>query len=254
MLLLVIGPRWEKIWNERISNDINYVALDLQRAHALDVPIIPVTLDGTQLSEGLNLGSINFIYNYQFYDMSDKQGCWRGDVDRLVGLLESVPGLGAASVVAVTTKPPTNISFRAVINGLAAMVVQSVVLAVWFGLAGRLDWLDLNLEASRTDGQADIENTSSTIATDTPKALSQQTSDAVNVAQHAAVSVLREALPNVNGTWQDRHGTVLILQKSNDGTFVVESPGNGSGQGRFLENMPGKFEIEMSGIDTPEKL
>ncbi len=98
VLLLVIGPRWEKIWHERIDDEANHVALELQRAHELDVPIIPVTLDGTQLSKGLDLGSISFIYENQFHDISDRQGRWRGDFERLVSLLESVPGMGPAHI------------------------------------------------------------------------------------------------------------------------------------------------------------
>ena len=51
VLILIVGRRWEQIWHERINDDVNFGALELQRPHELDVPNIPVTLDGTQLSK-----------------------------------------------------------------------------------------------------------------------------------------------------------------------------------------------------------
>ena len=209
VLILVIGPRWEKIWLERIDDEVNHVALELLRAKELDVPVFPVTLDGTQLSKGLDLGGINFIYENQFHDISDKQGRWSGDVQRLVSLLESVPGIGSPdTAVATTQQPPTHNSSRSWLKWLLAVASLLIVAAVGYGIYTR---------------ERDPVS---------PKPFEQ--------------------VIDINGTWQFKDGTLYILQQNDDGTFRVESPGKGSGQARYIDNMPGKLAIEMPAIGRGE--
>ena len=164
VLILVIGPRWEQIWHERVDDEVNYVALELQRAHELDVPIIPVTLDGTQLSKGLDLGSISFIYENQFHDISDKQGRWRGDFERLVSLLESVPGMGPARTGSAESPQPSDTGGKSRIKWLAAVAGLFIVAAVWLGMGVEADKPDTNPEPHKPADQTSViqDNTSIT--------------------------------------------------------------------------------------------
>ncbi len=41
------------------------------------------------------------------------------------------------------------------------------------------------------------------------------------------------SVPNISGSWQGKDDTVFVMQRYDDGTFDVESPGYGSGQGDF---------------------
>ncbi|MFK7861536.1 MAG: toll/interleukin-1 receptor domain-containing protein [Granulosicoccus sp.] len=242
VLLFIIGPRWEQIWLDRIDDDVNYVALELSRAKELDVPVIPVTLDGTELSKGLDLGSINFIYDSQFYDISDKQGRWARDVARLVSLLESVPGVGSASAAGVVARQSAQHSSRSGFKWLAVVAGLLTIAAVVFGIYSGGDEEAISPIPSRPGDQVTV------------------VPDKVSAARaEAGTSVWKETAPapinpepDISGTWEFKDGTLYILQRHDNGTYSVESPGNGSGQARYKDKMPGKLEIEMFGIGRGE--
>lgn len=92
-LLLIIGPRWDKIWRDRIDDEVNYVEYELNFAHNLGVPVIPVTLDGAYISDDTDLESVSWLRENQTYDMSDKQGRWENDFKGLIALLENIPDI-----------------------------------------------------------------------------------------------------------------------------------------------------------------
>lgn len=93
VLLLIIGPRWDAIWRERIDDDVNYVEFELNLAHSLGVPVIPVTLDGAYISDDTDLKTVSWLRENQIYDMSDKQGRWENDFNGLVTLLDTFEGV-----------------------------------------------------------------------------------------------------------------------------------------------------------------
>lgn len=92
-LIVIIGPRWEEIWNERVDKSNDYIVYELNKARELGLTIIPVTINGTELSKQIDLGSIAWIKDKQHYDLFDKQGRWSTDVSGLVALLARVKGL-----------------------------------------------------------------------------------------------------------------------------------------------------------------
>ncbi len=92
-LLLIIGPRWDAIWCDRIDDEVNYVEYELNFAHNLGVPVIPITLDGAYISNDTDLKTVSWLRENQTYDMSDKQGRWENDFKGLIALLENIPGI-----------------------------------------------------------------------------------------------------------------------------------------------------------------
>ena len=93
VLLLIIGPRWDSIWRDRIDDEVNYVEYELNFAHRLKIPVIPVTLGGSMISDTTDLKSVSWLRENQTYDMSDKQGRWDNDFKGLLALLENVKGI-----------------------------------------------------------------------------------------------------------------------------------------------------------------
>ena len=249
-LLLIIGPRWEQIWHARMDDDVNYVALELQRAHELNVPIIPVTLDGTQLSKGLDLGSISFIYENQFHDISDRQGRWRGDFERLVSLLESVPGIGTARTGDTATAQPAKAGGKSGRKWLSAIAGMLIVAAVFFGMNAEVD-NPIAIPSQPVPSPALPDKTifvQNDHSTDTAANASAGSQLPAETDQNSVAA----DIPDINGTWVGRDGTMYFVQQNNDGTFAVESPGYASGQGRFFTNMPRKYEVEMFGVGRGE--
>ncbi len=233
VLILFIGPRWEDIWVERKDAEVNYVALELKRAQELDVPIIPLTLNGTELSDDLDLGDIAFIRDNQFHDISDRQGRWKGDFARLVSLLEGYDGIGKARDNRPPPPSPPEPAPVRKSGGIGKMlgIAAAVLLAlfVWTGIVMQPE----------PDPPLPHDNR--------PDPVQPVSSDPEPEPPPPPITV-----PDITGTWQGADGTIYFVIQYDDGTFEVESPGYGSGEGRFLPNMPNKFEIVMHGIGRGE--
>lgn len=124
-VLLVIGPRWEEIW-EAHRNDpgINYVAFELGQAQERNIPVIPITVDGASLSPNIDLGEIAWIRENQTYDISDKQGRWSSDLDGLIRVLETIDGVGQARSAGRSAEPVKKAS-----SGKLRWVVIAVLIA-----------------------------------------------------------------------------------------------------------------------------
>ncbi len=241
VLLLVIGPRWETIWVKRIHDDINYVALELQRAYELDVPIIPVTLDGTNLSEGFDLGEINFIYDNQFHDISDKQDRWEGDLSRLVSAISTVSGMVPTATQSQATPTESDSGSHNAHKWIAIAAVAAVVVFAAFKLSITGEPDEPVIGAGNPVGSPVGQSTGSTTgsgATPTPTAEPD--------AQYL------ESVPMIAGIWEGRNGTRYEITQFDDGTFNVESTGYGSGQGRFFTHLPRKFAMELKGMGQGE--
>lgn len=225
-VLLVLGPRWERIWNERKDDAVNYVVYELERARELDVPVIPLTLDGVCLSRELNLGKIAWIRDHQTYDISDKQGRWSSDFGGLVRLLEGLDGLGRAP--APVLPPPVPAPKKSSkLKWLAVGAALSLALILLLGSLG-------NEPSERTPSPL-------------PGPAEARREPARPPAQPSAAS-----FPNIAGVWQGRDETIYHVEQGPGGRFTITSPGYANGKGRFLPNMPRKLEINMEGIGRGE--
>lgn len=255
VLLLIVGPRWESIWHERINDEVNYIALEIMRAQELGIPIFPVTLDGTQLSKGLDLGSINFIYENQFHDISDRQGRWSGDFNQLVRQLETVPGMGPAQSRNAVLPTGQHKSGKSVFKWLAAGSALLIIAAVWLGRDPAIDPPIAKEDPSdplkgvliADKPQNDIPVASQSAAEVAKPAAKNPTS--VTAAQ---TTDNQHNFPDISGKWLGQAGNIVYVQQYEDGTFLVDSPGYGTGKGRFFPNLPRKFEVEMYGIGRGE--
>ncbi|MFK7855057.1 MAG: toll/interleukin-1 receptor domain-containing protein [Granulosicoccus sp.] len=252
VLLLIVGPRWESIWHDRINDEVNYIALEIMRAQELGIPIFPVTLGGTQLSKGLDLGSINFIYENQFHDISDRQGRWSGDFDQLVRQLETVPGMGSAqSQGAALPKIPKK-SGKSTLKWVAACAALVIITVVWFGRDA-----DIDVPVAKDDPSDPLKEVLIANKAQHERIPAEQT--AANVSQAAAekptsasANTTNQTFPDISGKWLGQAGNVVYVQQYNDGTFIIDSPGYGTGKGRFFTKLPRKFEVEIFGIGRGE--
>ncbi len=245
VLLVVIGPRWEQIWQARRNDEVNYVALELERAHELNVPIIPVTLDGVKLSKDLELGSIAFMLENQFHDISDRQGRWGGDFARLVRLLEGIEGIGAAQTASKTPVASKKTGGKPEFKWIAGAVGVVLIAGVWLGVA----------EQNAVDEPVPTQPAPITGVANHNNDQPLQDANAGSPPRPALVPRSPPAatqFPDISGTWRGKDGTLYYLQQSDDGTFAVQSPGYASGRGQFLNNMPRKFQIALFGIGRGE--
>lgn len=99
-LVLIIGPRWGEIWEQRRSDPDNYIALELQRAKELKIPIIPVSLNNAHIPEDLDISPVEWLREMQIHDISDVQSRWKYDIQGLINILdqqESISRLTKAS-------------------------------------------------------------------------------------------------------------------------------------------------------------
>ncbi|MCU7804387.1 MAG: toll/interleukin-1 receptor domain-containing protein [Candidatus Thiodiazotropha sp. (ex Lucinoma borealis)] len=240
-LLLIIGPNWESIWKARQSDPENYVAYELEYAKRLGIPIIPVTLGGTEISYQLDLGSLSWLREKQAYDISDKQGRWKSDIAGLIRLLEKIESIG--QVVTTVTDKPQNISAssggsRKVIWAVAAFLI----IGVGFYLFDRKQESDIG----------SFRESNKTILAQAEPKLTQPLPDVASV-QIPKKQTITKRYPDINGTWKSQvDDTLYIVSQKDDGSFTVISPGYANGSGRFLANMPRKFEVSMVGVGRGE--
>lgn len=87
-LILIIGPRWGEIWEQRRSDPENYVALELQRAKEFKIPIIPVSLNNAHIPEDIDISPVEWLREMQIHDISDVQSRWKYDIQGLINILD----------------------------------------------------------------------------------------------------------------------------------------------------------------------
>ncbi|PVV27169.1 MAG: hypothetical protein B6D79_03830 [gamma proteobacterium symbiont of Ctena orbiculata] len=233
VLVLVIGQHWSRIWKERQDDPVNHVALELQRAHELGVPIIPITMNGGTLDPGLDLGDVAWLRGKQMYDISDRQGRWQHDLRGLVALLERMPGLNRRGPL-----PPEPIKSKAWPWFILAGLVMGVIV---FGLmSGR----NAPQDASDQDHRADDSEPVNEILVSEDK----------QVAGGTAAQADREySSPPIAGKWVSvNDGTLYVVESIDSQRFYISSPGYGNGEGEFIPGMPRKFRITIEGVGYGE--
>lgn len=258
-LLLVIGPRWEQIWNDRRADPVNYVALELERARELGIPVIPVTLEGVTLSQDIDLGSIAWLMENQFHDISDRQGRWRGDFARLVRLLESLDGLQRTpppnDAAAAKTEAASSSGSKGLWVTILAVVTLAAIAYLGFG-----ETETTNPEAAQTVTSDPVD--SPPAARDAPQ---RDTPQAPPISRPAtnpmagttaptrnAPAAPQQDVPEVTGTWMGRDGTLYYVSRAADGSWAIDSPGYASGRAELAPNRPRLFYIEMFGVGRGE--
>ncbi|MCB1800192.1 MAG: toll/interleukin-1 receptor domain-containing protein [Gammaproteobacteria bacterium] len=243
-LVLVIGPRWAQIWTERNADPVNYVALELQRARELGVPVVPVTLNHAAIPRELDLGEVAWLRDRQFYDISDVQNRWSNDVRGLVDTLAALPGVGVPVGDAGGASHPAargKGSGRLIGVGIAAVVLVLAGLALMqFPKAPDPDEPTVTREVTVDRPVQPVPSVA-----DSP--------DPVPATPPRETRPVALSVPDISGTWVSRKdGTSYHVEQRDDGSFNVTSPGYGTGEGQFIANMPRKFRIEMHGIGRGE--
>lgn len=96
VMLVVIGPRWATITDRegrrRLDQPNDWIRMEVARALARNVRLIPVMLEDTPLPDVAALPEdLRGLVRRQALPLSD--GRWKGDLARLVETLERIPGL-----------------------------------------------------------------------------------------------------------------------------------------------------------------
>lgn len=128
VMLVVIGPRWLNITGKdgqrRLDQPGDWIRIEVARALARQVRLIPVLLEDTPLPEAELLPEdLRALVRRQSLPLSDAR--WRGDLQRLIETLERIPGLErvtpppvpSAAPSPAPTPPPT--SKKALFTGIA---------------------------------------------------------------------------------------------------------------------------------------
>ncbi|MFK8014748.1 MAG: toll/interleukin-1 receptor domain-containing protein [Gammaproteobacteria bacterium] len=231
-LLLIIGPRWQSIWEARQGAPVDYVALELEEARRLGVPVFPITLDGVTLSPTLDLGVVSWLRERQFYDLSDRQSRWEGDFARLVTLLESADGIGKAQPAAA--KPKRRI--------VPVVVALGVLIALGALALSYLTVDDPTIEAVPVDTprlvpqpQQESDRLVKPVATTAPVA---------SPVQERAIESWPAELPIVRGNWRGRDGEVFALTQDASGAVTLDSASLGALPGQFSDRRPRLFTLD----------
>lgn len=86
VLIAVIGQRWQSILSER-DPERDYVRHELNLAHQLEIPVIPVKMQDAPFDYKQDLGDLSWLRELQCLELSDRQGRWGTDLDQLVGCI-----------------------------------------------------------------------------------------------------------------------------------------------------------------------
>lgn len=233
-LLLIIGPHWERIWCERAEDDENYIAYELQLARKHNVKVIPVSIDGVQISPKCDLGELEWIRGPQNYDLSDRQNRWSNDFRGLVALLEKIENIGPArNRDDKTGREERPARLKWLVSGAAG----SAALLLWAAWSfydpyppGSIDDFDGPFAAVDDDAQEAV--------------------DAYAAGQAAAAPPVSQPSADLTGTWEGMDGTIYLLYQHPDGSVEMQSPGYTYGQGVPLPHQPGTYTVQLAGVGT----
>ena len=160
--------------------------------------------------------------------------------------------MGPARTGSAESPQPADTGGKSRFKGLAAVAGLLIAAVIWLGMGVEAEKPDTNPEPHNATDQANVVENNTAGQTNV---VQDNVVDQNRVVQNnASIAPTKSAtaVPNINGTWQGRDGTIYFVEQYDDGTFGVESPGYASGWGRFFTNMPGKFEVEMFGIGRGE--
>ena len=93
IVLAVIGPAWQDLIAGGSSEESDWVRFELNQAHGLDVPVIPVRLAQTVFDQERDLGNLAWMTDLQFFELADGQGRWEADLARLAKEIERLTSL-----------------------------------------------------------------------------------------------------------------------------------------------------------------
>lgn len=95
IVLAIFGDRWQEILADRSNDDAStdLVRVELNLAHLLQIPVIPIVLDGTGFDLKADLGDLNWLKEFQFFKLSDRQNSWESDCEQLVQRVAQLTGL-----------------------------------------------------------------------------------------------------------------------------------------------------------------
>ncbi len=258
-LVVVIGPRWEQIWDSRrdAQNSGNdYVLYELAYAREHEIPIVPVTLGGGRLSPDIDLGEVAWLAEYQMYDICDVQGRWETDVQGLTEALIDQHGILPTGIGSVPLRPPPS-SWRkfviaaAVVAGLALL---TQLLAPHLGMSQSPEPLlvggpDQPTESSASSlGEADqpLDSPAPSLGKPAYQPPPVRVDTPASAAGCKVNTYNNAAIADVSGVWRWRDtGTDYSLTQHDDCTLTVSTAG-ARGNGAYVANMPGKFRFSLS--------
>ncbi len=84
IVLAVIGGRWQAILADKSNADSDYIRFELNLAHLLEKPVIPIVLQGTKFDPACDMGDLNWLKELQFFELSDRQNRWESDLEQLI--------------------------------------------------------------------------------------------------------------------------------------------------------------------------
>ncbi len=255
-LVLVIGRHWEDIWRRRQDDPVNYVELELERARELGVAVIPVFIEGARLSRDLDLGKIGWLRDKQFYEISDKQQRWDHDVSGLIDILRQVDGLQQQQAHDIDPAPAPR-SRSTAIGG--AIIASLLLVAGWWywPSAGSGSSPDQPVAAPAA-GDREPPGGPTTVLADAGERAEPVAAVAAakpRVAPAASVNEVQQEdpVPGLSGRWVNKNkGIELMIRPLQGGRLQVTLAGKGTGSGRFVKNMPGKFRFQIAGVGKGE--
>jgi hypothetical protein len=93
IVLAVIGPSWQELLAAGPSDELDWVRFELNQAHELEVPVIPVRLAHTEFDNEQDLQDLAWLKDLQFFELADGQGRWDADLARLAEDMAKVTSL-----------------------------------------------------------------------------------------------------------------------------------------------------------------
>lgn len=239
VLLLIIGPRWEKIWNNFNNHSGDMVVYELEKARSLKVPIMTITLNNNTLPSFNDLQPISWLYEDQSYDISDHQGRWSTDLEGLIKILESHQSIGHRLT------PKKNDSEKKSF-GKHFVFLAFMLLTVLF-LSSNKSTVDSDDTTPKPilPAKVLISEHKETFTTHLATKLAAPLSPPKLIKQHFVV-------PNITGTWIANDETIYYVKQSSNATFKINSPDYGTGTGKFFPKMPNKFSVNMQEIGYGE--
>lgn len=93
VVLVVIGPTWQDLIASDAAGERDWVRFELNQAHDLGVPLIPIRLAQAVFDYGRDLGDLAWLKDLQFFELADGQGRWEADLARLAQEIARVTSL-----------------------------------------------------------------------------------------------------------------------------------------------------------------
>src|SRR6185295_10688457 len=122
VVLAVVGPRWldarDAEGQRRLDDPRDFVRLEIERALAAGVAVVPVLVDGATMPKASELPpSLAAFARCQAVELADRR--WRFDVETLVASLQSRFGIDAAAGTPGGAAPPSATRWAADLADLA---------------------------------------------------------------------------------------------------------------------------------------